>query len=85
MSLIQLSIVDVTFISDYALFLLNPMPSSIVRSHEAVRVNRQLIGQDQVEYQREIERNFAQIKGQMEPYLKPLESQCQIISTFSND
>ncbi|KAL5112355.1 hypothetical protein TcWFU_006619 [Taenia crassiceps] len=40
------------------------------RSQEAVRMNRQLIGQDQEEYQRELERNFVQIKLQMEPFLK---------------
>lgn len=41
------------------------------KSQEAVRMNRQLIGQDQEEYQRELERNFVQIKLQMEPFLKP--------------
>ncbi|KAL5969057.1 Dedicator of cytokinesi protein 7 [Taenia solium] len=41
------------------------------KSQEAVRINRQLIGQDQEEYQRELERNFVQIKLQMEPFLKP--------------
>nr|CDS28280.1 dedicator of cytokinesis protein [Hymenolepis microstoma] len=40
-------------------------------SQEAVRLSRQLIGQDQEEYQRELERNFVQIKLQMEPFLKP--------------
>ncbi len=34
-------------------------------------MNRQLIGQDQEEYQREIERNFMQVKQQMDPFLRP--------------
>ncbi|VDM18675.1 unnamed protein product [Hydatigera taeniaeformis] len=41
------------------------------KSQEGVRMNRQLIGPDQKEYQRELEHNFAQIKQQLEPYLKP--------------
>ncbi|VDD79508.1 unnamed protein product [Mesocestoides corti] len=44
------------------------------RSQEAVHLNRKLIGQDQEEYQRELERNFGQIKLQMEPFLKPPKS-----------
>lgn len=43
-------------------------------------MNRQLIGQDQEEYQRELERNFVQIKLQMEPFLKPPKSYQDLIT-----
>lgn len=45
-------------------------------------MNRQLIGQDQEEYQRELERNFVQIKLQMEPFLKPPKSYQDLITAW---
>ncbi|KAM7540883.1 hypothetical protein Aperf_G00000042064 [Anoplocephala perfoliata] len=49
-------------------------------SQEAVRLSRQLIEQDQEEYQRALERNFIQIKLQMEPFLTPPRSYDDLIS-----
>lgn len=49
--------------------VLTPPLSSINRCEDALRKNKSLIGPDQKEYQRELERNYHRLKEALQPLI----------------